>query len=374
MSKGGKMNKRPWIILVATLVILAALLLPACTPPATPPPTTTPPTTTTPPAPPPAPKTLKASYTMPKGRPGIPHLFEWWGPEFEKQTDGRYKVELYPASTLIPIPAILDSVKKNVAQISLFVLGISPGFPLTMITGIPGLAIPLTSAEASLAANQSLWDFYNIPEVNKEWTGIQLIAAIQLDNIILASKSKEVHVPLDFKGMKVGGSGYVMEEVTVNGGAAVVQMPPETYMNLDKGVVDAAFVNYTQVSDYKLQEIVNYFYNVNFGAGWFPIIANNETYNAMSAQDKEIFKKLWLEGTKIIAPEFVDSRNTGIKAIKDKGKVITEPTAAEQAEWNKASDLAYAKWKADCKAAGVDEATANKIMAGWLDIVKKYKK
>jgi TRAP-type C4-dicarboxylate transport system substrate-binding protein len=358
MSKGGKMSKRPWIILVATLVILAALLLPACQP-------------STPSG---APKTIKASYTMPKGKPGIPHLFEWWGPEFEKQTNGRYKVELYPASTLIPIPAILDSVKKNVAQVSLFVLGITPGFPLTMITGIPGLAIPITDAQASLNGNQSLTDFIKIPEVNKEWAGIQLVATIQLDNIILASKSKEVHKPADFKGMKVGGSGYVMEEVTQNGGAAVVQMPPETYMNLDKGVVDAAFVNYTQVSDYKLQEICNYFYNVNFGAGFFPIIANAETYNGMSAKDKEIFNKTWAEGLKIIAPEFASSRQTGIQAIKDKGKTITEPTAAEQAEWNKATDLAYAKWKADCKAAGVDETIANKVMNDWLNIVKKYKK
>jgi len=109
---------------MTALAIISALILAACGSPA---PTTTGPATSAP-SPtqvqnsptataPAAVKTIKFSYTMPKGA-SIGAGFEWWGPEFEKRTNGRYKVEIYPAQTLVKIQAALDAVKTGAVELA----------------------------------------------------------------------------------------------------------------------------------------------------------------------------------------------------------------------------------------------------------------
>ena len=104
------MIKRYWVLITLTVIIIAALLLPAC---AAEQPGST------------APKTLKFSYTMPKGA-SVAKGFEWFGPEFEKRSNGRYKIEIYPASTLVAINAALDSVKSGVCEIVMTSVGSFP--------------------------------------------------------------------------------------------------------------------------------------------------------------------------------------------------------------------------------------------------------
>ena len=118
------MIKKTWIFLALVVLIVSALLLPACTSQSTT--STTAAATTTTPV---VAKTLKFSYTMPKDA-SVAKGFEWFGPEFEKRTNGRYKIEIYPSSQLVSTAAALDAVKSGVCEIVMTSVGSFPqGFP-----------------------------------------------------------------------------------------------------------------------------------------------------------------------------------------------------------------------------------------------------
>ena len=374
------MIKRYWLFLALTIFILAALLLPACSTEKTTPATTaatTKPVTTTPAttSPPVAPTTLKFSYTMPKGA-SVAKGFEWFGPEFEKRTQGRYKIEIYPSSTLVTINAALDSVKSGVCEIVMTSLGTFPkNFPLSSVASLPTLGFTPKTVDDYALTYKAAWEFINNnPEIQNEYKDFKLLFPLVLDPYSLVSKKKEVHAAADFKGMKVGGSGGKMEIVSSNGGAAVQQVPPNTYTNMEKGVTDAAFITFAQVGDYRIYELADYFYNQDFGGGFIIITMNWNAWNKMSAADQKIMMETWEAASRVCSEGSLESISNGKKAVLAAGKKITEPTAAESAAWIAGSDPTFKKWKDDSIALGVTSATVDKILATWTNIQTKYAK
>lgn len=347
------MNKR-WVIFIAFVVIIASLLV-----------------TVFPERSHAGPKTLKFSYTMPKGK-AVAAGFEWWGPEFERRTNGRYKVEIYPGSTLVGFAAALDSVKAGVAEIVMTAPAVFPKeFPLTIVTSLPTLGWPAGSVKNFHKSFAAWWElFNNTPEIQAEFKDYKLLWPYQLDPSNLVSKKKKVTRAEDFRGMKVGGTGHVMELVTAHGGARVHQIPPQTYLNLDKGVIDAAFLTFAMAGDYKIQEIAEYFYTQNFGSGTIVVLMNLETWNAMPPEDQRIMEESWRDAAEPCAQGMVEDHFKGMKLFKDAGRTVAKPTAEEEAAWGKASEIVFQKWIEDCKALGA--GNPEKILDEWRRLVKKY--
>jgi TRAP-type transport system periplasmic protein len=358
--KGVRMSKRHWILVALTVFILAALMLPACTKEET--------TVTTP-------KTLKLSYDLPKGA-SVSRGFEWFGPEFEKRTEGRYKVEIYPSSTLVSIAAALDGVKGGMCDIIQTSVGNFPkDFPLTGVVSLPALGFSMNNEANSAVAYKAVWELYNDnKEIQNEFKDYKLVNILPLYPYNLISKSKEVHAAADFKGMKVGGSGGKMDIVSANGGAAVQQVPPQTYDNMQKGVIEAAFVAFSQVHDYHLYDLADYFYTQNFGAGCIVLLMNLNSWNAMSSKDQKIMMETWTDSQIQSSQGSLDNVALGKKETLDKGKKITDPSAAEVAAWVTGAQPAFDKWKKDNIALGVDAATIDKILKNWMSIRDKYLK
>ncbi len=368
------MNRR-WIMLIAVVFIIVALLLPAC---AKPEPTPTPapkPAPTPTPAPPPEPKTLKLSYTMPKGA-SVAQGFEWWGPEFEKRTNGRYKVELYPSSTLVPIPAALDAVKKGVAEIVMTSTGtFQKDFPLSLVMSLPTLGFPLgPDIKDYEPAWEACWELINtVPEVQAEFKDYKLLWPFELNPYYLLSKKKEVHKASDFKGMKVGGSGQKMLLVTENGGASIHSIPPQTYMNLQKGVMEASFNAPSQIMHYKLDELIDYYYFQDFGCGTIVLLMNKEVWNALSPQDQKIVEESWREASQVSAKGMQVDAIGGEEQVKKAGKKITYPTPEETAAWEKSSgEIVFSRWAKDAQDLGISAQATDKVLNAWKDLRKKY--
>lgn len=365
------MKKRYWMIAVLTLVLLASIVLPACAKKeAAPAPTLA----VTPPPAPAEVKTIKISYSCPKGK-GYSAGEEWFGPEFEKRTNGRYKVEVYGMSTLVPINAVLDSVKKGVCTIGLTSTAMfAKDFPLSMGTMNPLMGWP-GADEAMYQASNAAWEeFSKIPEVAAELNN----GFIYLTNDVLAGsnlvmKSAQVHVPADFKGHKVSVTGGLSDLVTQFGGAAVPVVGPDNYENMSKGAIDGGFMSMVMATDWKVSTIADYYYMLDFGCGNMIALMNKEFYNSMSDEDKKIFAQCRKDMQR---PLFDFQENSYLEAQKilaAAGKTLTQPTADEIKAW---SDTVYSiivpKWKADAKSVGVSEATCDKVLKQYLDIRAKY--
>jgi TRAP-type C4-dicarboxylate transport system substrate-binding protein len=374
-----------YLVLIMALVVIGALLIPACSSAATT--TTTPPTSptatattaqtsTTAPATSTTPvqaRKIKFGYTMPKGA-SIGAGFEWFATEFTKRTNGRYVVETYPSNTLVPSAGALDAVTSGAAEMMGTSTGTFPkNFPLSLVVSIPTLGFPGGVTSSYVEGSDAIWELINgVPEVQNEYQNYKLLWTYMLDPYNLVSKKAEIHAPSDFKGLKIGGSGAKMEMVAAAGGAKVQMIPPDSQQNLDKGVVDAAFLTMAQVVDYKLYEICNYFYLQDFGGGNYVILMNKDFWNSMSAADQKTLTDIWREANVVSGNNSLASVQEGIKDAQDAGRKVVTPTAAESAAWQTAADAAVTSWKNDAKALGVSDDILNKVLAAWKTARDKH--
>jgi TRAP-type C4-dicarboxylate transport system substrate-binding protein len=300
--------------------------------------------------------------------------FDWWGPEFTKRSEGRYKIELYPANSLISSTAALDSVKKRVAEIIVTSTSTFPkDFPLNMVTNIPTLGFPVNTYDQTFKCWDAQDEFYNTyPELQAEFKDFKLLLRFGITVSHLLTKSKEVHYPADLKGMRIGGSGDVMQMVADNGGAAVNQVPPDAYLNFDKGLVDGAFVSYMQIADHKLYSVAKHLYDQDYGQGTMLVMMNWEAWNAMTPQDHKLMEDTWAEARDKAARYLVDAQSAVLETPDFKKLNFIVPTTQEAAAWTRASEPCLRKWRDTSMALGMDIRTCDKILEGWKSIRMKY--
>lgn len=317
------------------------------------------------------PKIIRFAYSMPAKK-SQGYGWEWMGPEFEKATNGRYKVEYYPGETLFKMAAAYDSVLANVAQICNVSVGqFEKRLPLSNGALLPTLDFPMT-LKARMAAGRAFMEMYQkLPQLQAEWKGVKLFGFHMLNPYVLASKKKEVYLPEHFKGYKAGGTGLRMKLVTNNGGADINQVPPDAYMNMDKGVVDGSFVSWSQIWDYKLWEAAKYFYDYSFGAGAFGMVMHPDLWNGMSAQDQKTFTELWNKAYEIAIDFNYAEVDKGAKGAVSGGAKVRRPTAQEVAAWRKAGEPVIQQWLGDAKKASARDPEA--VLAEWQRLLQAYK-
>jgi TRAP-type C4-dicarboxylate transport system substrate-binding protein len=161
-----------------------------------------------------------------------------------------------------------------------------------------------------------------------------------------------------------------MEIVKANGGAAVHMIPPQSYINLDKGTVDNAFLTYAQVKDYKLTEVCDYFYDGSFGCGTYLITMNWDAWNEMAPSDQKLFEDTWLDALVVCHEGMLDSMEEGRETIAEAGLSITEPTKAELAAWITDSKPAVDYWVESSVNAGIADPLP--YLEKWEAIRNKY--
>jgi TRAP-type C4-dicarboxylate transport system substrate-binding protein len=376
------MKKKIWALTACVLVLMTTLLLlPACssqqqvasTSTQAPAPSTQASTQ--------APKyatggTIKISYSCPKGK-GYSAGEEWMTTVFSDRTGGRWKVEAYGASTLVPITAVLDSTRSGVCQIGLTSTAqFAKDFPLSMMTQTMGFGWPAGNIYENWAkaATPAFEEFAKIPEVAAELNNGFIYGGNDLlSSNMLVMKSKQVHVPADLKGTKIGTVGGFADIVAANGGATVAIVVPEMYTNLEKGVIDGAPMSATMCTDWKMQTLCDYFYGMDQGTGSMLVLYNKEFYNSLSPEDKKIFDDTRAEALQKTRDFMTKSDVEAFKILANDGKTIVQPTAEENAAWKKAvQDIWLPKWRADAKSVGVSDAVLDKVYNAWISIRAKY--
>jgi|GEM_PF-1625491 len=369
------MKKRHWIITVLAFVLVSALLLSACGEAKEPAPTSQPAPTTEP-----APaevKTIKIHYSCPPNKGYSPGM-EWFKEEFPKRTNGRYKVETYGASTLVPIDAVLDSTRQNVCQIGTTSLSqFAKDFPLGIAQQMPGMGFPWPgdypdSLDVQAAAQ---WEFLTtVTEVAAEFEDfVHLGPPFALETSYLIMIDKEVRLPADFRGTKMAATGPAAELVEANGGATVAIVVPQIFMNLEKKVVEGALANFTMATDWKYETICHYFFMQDFGASLIVSLMNKEFYDSMSPEDQKILLDTWEEATQVTRDFQKNSTVVSKGILEDAGIELKRPTAEETAVWEKAfEEVCVRGWKEDAASVGISEATCDKVLQAWKDIREKY--
>jgi len=378
--------KKLSIILLA-IIVISALILGACggqapapapAPAQTPAPAPTPGQTITPktqaPAPSPAPApgekvkpiVFKLGYDIPPMLP--PALGQnWWAEAVTEATEGRVKVEVYPASALVTQQSSLEAIRAGVAD--MYMMSISSfrkTFPITSIVGLPGVGFPDDTVEANVAHEKTFHEMLaKYPEARAEYDEFGLVFFyIIYSEAYIMSKDKVVRVPADINGMKVGSNGIRMEIVDKLGGASVSDIPPLSYEKLQTGVTEATFACPSAAHDFVLWEVTNHVLDVPFGGGGHPMIVHRATWDKISDHDKGIMIELASEGSRISSKALADLNALAWTEFADFG-MITESTAAERALWNAEFVTLWDEYLDECVAAGMSRVDAQSLLDWW---------
>ena len=340
------------LFLLVALVVVSTGVFGACAES-----TTEPTQTTAPPPSPVEPIVVKLGYDIPPMLPPALGL-NWFAEEVTKATEGRVTVEVYPAASLASQASGLESVLSGVAD--MYMLSIASHrkvFPVSAIVGLPGIGFPDDTLEANnthMETFMSLLKKYPVIEAEYDDYGEMFYYMIYSESYLF-SKGKEIRVPADCNGLKLGSNGIRLELAEQLGAAPVTDIPPLAYEKLQTGVTDATFTAVSAAHDFSLYEVTDYCLDFAFGGGGHPIVINKDTWNKISPQDQQIMKDLAPQGSNVSHKALADLTHLSWQEIEDLGMKVT-PTAAEAALWEDEMAVLWDKWIEENEAAGVSNA------------------
>jgi TRAP-type transport system periplasmic protein len=205
-----------------------------------------------------------------------------WIDRVEKASGGTLNIKLFAGPTLGTFRDIYDRTLAGVSQISFGVFGpYAAQFPRTQVSSLPFLS---DDAKVSSAA---LWRLYAKGVIAPEYGKVKVLALFNFPNSTLHT-NKPIDTLADLKGLKIAVSSRVLGEVAAALGTSPVTLTPsEIYQGLSRGVANGAFIAWTAVRTFKLDEVTKDHLNVPLGQAPAFVFMNKAAYDGLPAQAKK---------------------------------------------------------------------------------------
>jgi len=298
---------------------------------------------------------LKFASDIPE-RGAISKSWTWFMNEIEKQTAGRVKIDRYWGGSLFKTAEQVDSLLAGVADITNINISFRRQLlPLSSAFQLPTTSFPDTPEGLKAASDTVFALMTKYPELAKEYNEFKLLSWNTDPSRILISKS-EIRVPADLKGDKVGAEGIYSDIMSVVGAAPVKIPPPATYMNMQRGVINAAVVAWLHVQVFKLWEVASNYLDHGFGQGATCLIMNHKSWNSLppdiQTMIKDLLPEMMIKGTQGL----LGISGVGKKSATEKGGTIYKPTPDEAAKWDAVKKPVEERWLKNMKDLKFDKA------------------
>lgn len=282
---------------------------------------------------------------------GVNEGFEAWGKSLESASDGRIKVDFYPAQTLTKAPQSYDAVKNRIADITATVQGYSANrFPLTQVVELPGLA--KTAGQGSCVI-QSLYDEGLI---SSEYDDTHVLFLFTHGPGDIHTRDKAINKPEDLAGLKIRRPTTVVAELLEGLGAQPVGMPaPETYPSLQRGVIDGVAMPWEGMTSFRLNEQTNHHTEIGLYTLSFVVTMNKDVYDSMPADLQQVVDqhsgKEWAQKQAVKFDE-LDTKGRA-EAVAAGQEIITLEGGTENAAWKPVLDKATESYLAGLEDRGL---------------------
>lgn len=296
---------------------------------------------------------LKMSHFLPSTYPVQRDFLEPWARELEARTNGRVKVQIFPAgSSFGHVAKQMDQVRAGVVDIAHGLTGIPRGrLPRTSIIDLPFLV------QTSDAASRTLWKLY--PKYLKsEYPGVKVLALHAHNAGLIHTRDKKVTSIDDLKGLRLRTPSLAISMMLEELGASPVGMPPtQVYENLEKGVIDGTVFPWDAVNGFKLYEPLNYHLDARAYTTSFFFVMNERKYNALPADIRQVIDEMSGEA---LVNKFGDWWNQwdqpGLDAAMKKGNEVSKLTAEQRTQWRERLAPAIERYLVDLEKKGIKDA------------------
>jgi len=295
-----------------------------------------------------------------------------WVKKVEDATKGKVKIDIFYAQTLAKGPDIWNAVKTGVADIGWCFHGYWPEMtPLFDSITLPSL--PYKTAEEG---SEILWKLYErFPAIQREFRDVHVLQLWASHPRFLITTKKQVKTLEDLKGLKLRVPGGPATDQMRALGATPLLMPmPDTYLSMDKGVIDGMDVSWEATYSFRLYEVIKYYTYVPLSSTNFSMVMNKGRWESLPKDVQDAFNSVCgLEASKFWGRNFYDTVHTAVVDLIKKGNYpMTEYTIPpEEAErWRKVgSEAVWKDWVKKMESKGRPEA--QQVLNAILEMIKQ---
>jgi len=281
-------------------------------------------------------------------------VLDVWADRVEADSNGRIKIERYPAMQLGGTPPeLMDQVMDGIVDLVWTVNGFTPGrFPRTEVFELPFFVSDARAASyAYRMMHESILADTDFADV--------VVLANWVHGPGVIHSSRPVTSIADMAGLKLRTPSRLVGQLLAQLGAEPVGMPvtaiPE---NLSRGVIDGAVIPWEVTTALRVAELVNnhtefensYPYTVTF-----TLSMNRERYEGLPDDLREIIdRNSGVELSIFAGGEQTDSDGPARQIAVDRNNNIITIPEAQVAEWRAAAQPVYDAWIADLARQGID--------------------
>jgi len=298
--------------------------------------------------------TLKMHQFLPP-QANVPKLIlQPWADRVMEASDGRIKIDHYPAMQLGgKPPELVSQVQDGVADIIWVVAGYTPGrFPQLEAFELPFM---MTNAEDT---SRAYWEFAEANMMDKDFKDLKILG-VWVHGPGVIHSADPVEEIADLNGMKVRGPTRIITGMLGELGATPVGMPvPAMPEALSKGVIDAGVIPWEVTAALKVPELVEN--HTTFGdealyTTAFIFAMNKEKYESLSDELKAAIDSQSGADFSALAGKTMQDSDAPARALAEEmGNNIIDLTPGQVAEWKAAAANVEANWIAEMNDKGFD--------------------
>lgn len=302
------------------------------------------------------------------------HAAQPWIDAITKATNGQVQLQAYWAQSLFKGGDAWASVQNDVADISWMGMGSWANLtPLSTVINLPFL--PFKSATQASGIYWQLLQKY--PSIAAEYKPNTPLVAFTTTPYFLITIKKQVKTLADWKGLKIRAlAGPQVDMVKALGAVPINVGMPDTYLDLQKGVLDGMLDCWEAMLSWKHYEVVKYYTYFSGGpVALESVTMNSAKWNSLPPDvQKEMESVIGLQGSLFWGyNQFDTSAATGPGIVQKAGYSMVNYTVP-QAEIDKWSAIAgkplWDAWVKQMTAKGHPEA--QDILNTTLDLIQTY--
>jgi TRAP-type C4-dicarboxylate transport system substrate-binding protein len=295
---------------------------------------------------------LKFAHFLPPNHFLVVDGFAPWAKAVEERSGGRVKVTFYPAQSLCKAKDDYDAAVTGIADIAWHSIAYTPGrFPLTEVFFLPFLGS--VSAETANNVYQELYKKF--PEFRKEYSEVKVLWLHIGSSAGLLSAKKPIRKLEDLQKVLIRAVGPNAAVAEALGATPVSMSAPDTYLAMEKGTVDAAFIPTEALISFKLSEVTNYL-TVGGESGFGPYCTamNLRVWNSLPPDIQKIIEEESAKASVMNSRGWDLQEQAAIELMKKTpGKEVIYLSPQEVDRWRAKVQPLYDKWMAEREAKGL---------------------
>lgn len=279
--------------------------------------------------------TLRFAHQNPENGKTSVNLVIPWLKQIEKATGGKVKIQPFFGETLAKGKDSWNATKAGITDIAWAFHGYWPGMtPVTDVISLP--AMSFTTGEKG---SEVLWKLYEkFPEIQNEFKDVKVLLLYTSPPYNLITTNRPVHTMADLKGLKLRMTGGPPTEMVSRlGGVPMLISMPDSYLSLQKGVIDGMGAPWEAIEIFRFYEVAKYYTEVPFPAVYFSIIMNKNKWNSLPEDvQKAIMSVSGEAGSRLWGKNFFDvMRPVALEKIQEAGNAgnVFRLTPEERQKW-----------------------------------------